>query len=80
MNAIEKKQVLLQTLASIDDESIINELYEVLHPVEGITTTEKEKLPKELQSKLNRGIQDFSSGNYITNEQMKEKSAQWVTK
>lgn len=80
MNTIEKKQALLQTLSSIDDESVIDELYEILHPEGGIVSIDKENLPKELQSKLNRGIQDFSSGNYITNEQMKEKSAQWVTK
>ena len=80
MNTIEKKQALLQTLASINDESIIDELYEVLHPQEGITAIDKEKLPKELLSKLNKGMTDFQNGNYITNEQMKEKSAQWVTK
>ena len=27
MNTIEKKQVLIQTLAAIDNESVINELY-----------------------------------------------------
>jgi len=80
MNTIEKKQALLQTLAAIDNESVINELYEVLHSKESFIAIDKEKLPKELQSKLNRGLHDFTSGNYITNEQMKEKSAQWVTK
>ena len=80
MNTIEKKQAILQTLASINDESIIDELYEVLHPEDGISAIDKDNLPKELQSKLNKGMQDFNNGNYITNEQMKEKSAQWVTK
>ena len=37
-------------------------------------------LPEELQSKLDKGMQDFESGNYITNEQMKAKSAEWFTK
>ncbi len=36
----------------------------------------KADLPIELQSKLDKGMQDFESGNYITNEQMKEKSAE----
>jgi hypothetical protein len=80
MNTLEKKQALLQTLASINDESIIDELYEVLHPEKRISEIDKEKLPQELQSKLNKGMKDFNEGNYITNEQMKEKSAQWVTK
>ena len=80
MNTIEKKQALLQTLAAIDDESVINELYEVLHSKESSIAIDKEKLSKELQTKLNRGLNDFTSGNYVTNEQMKEKSAQWVTK
>ena len=37
-------------------------------------------LPDELQLKLDKGMRDFESGNYITNEQMKEKSAEWFTK
>ncbi len=41
---------------------------------------DKDTLPDELQLKLDKGMQDFESGNYITNEQMKEKSAEWVTK
>ena len=80
MTTVEKKQALLQTLALINDESIIDELYEVLHPQEGIISIDREQLPQELQSKLNRGIQDSNIENYITNEQMKEKSAQWVTR
>jgi predicted transcriptional regulator len=37
-------------------------------------------LPDELQLKLDKGMQDFENGNYITNEQMKAKSAEWFTK
>ena len=80
MNTIEKKLTLIQTLAAIEDESVINELYEILHPTEGIICIDKDKLPEELQSKLNKGMQDFESGNYITNEQMKEKLAGWITR
>ena len=50
MTTVEKKQALLQTLALINDESIIDELYEVLHPQEGIIGIDREQLPQELQS------------------------------
>ena len=38
------------------------------------------KLPPELQQKINKSLEDYKSGNYITHEEMKQKVQQWLTK
>lgn len=37
-------------------------------------------LPEELQNKLGRALDDYKSGRYITNEQMKRGGAIWINK
>ncbi|MDQ6757464.1 MAG: hypothetical protein M3004_11070 [Bacteroidota bacterium] len=74
-----KKEDILQTIQSTNDEQLIEEVYELLHPDEAIENIAIKDLPEELQSKLNRAMDDYKSGRYITHEQMKQKVAQWLT-
>ena len=75
-----KKQDILQTIQSTTDAQLIEEVYELLHPDEAIENIAITDLPEELQSKLNRAMDDYKTGRYITHEQMKQKVAQWLTK
>ncbi len=71
---------ILQTLQSTTDEELIDEVYELLHPDKAINSITISDLPEELPHKLNRALDDYQSGRYITHEQMKQKVAQWLTK
>lgn len=75
-----KKEDILQTLQATTDEQLIEEVYELLHPDEAIDNIAIKGLPQELQNKLNRALDDYKSGRYITHEQMKQKVSQWLTK
>lgn len=75
-----KKKDILQTIQTTTDEQLIEEVYELLHPDEAIDNLPITELPQELQIKLNRALDDYKSGRYITHEQMKQKVSQWFTK
>jgi hypothetical protein len=79
MNMIDKKEDILQKLQSTTDEQLIEEVYELLYPNEAIENIAISNLPKELQNKINRAIDDYKNGRYITHEQMKQKVNQWLT-
>lgn len=80
MDKKNKKEDILQTLQSTTDEELIDEVYELLHPDRYVNNIAISDLPEELQYKLNRALDDYQSGRYITHEQMKQKVAQWFTK
>jgi predicted transcriptional regulator len=58
---------------------LIDEVYELLYPDEEVTNIPLSALSEELQNKINRALDDYKNGRYITHEQMKEKVAQWLT-
>jgi len=80
MNKKDKKEDILQTLQSTTDEQLIDEVYELLHPDDAVSNITIADLPEELQHKLNRALDDYKSGRYITHEEMKQKVTQWLTK
>lgn len=80
METIDKKSIVLKTIQNTTDENIIEEVYDVLYPEEAITNVMMEDLPNDLQVKLNRAINDYKTGNYISNEQMKEKMKEWLAR
>ncbi len=80
MDQKNKKEDILQTLVSTTDEELIDEVYELLHPGSSLNDMAITDLPEELQHKLNRALDDYQSGSYITHEQMKKKVVQWLTK
>jgi ribosome-binding protein aMBF1 (putative translation factor) len=79
MDAKDKKRDIIQTLQSTNDEQLIEEVYELLYPNEAIENVSIESLPEELQSKIKQALDDYKSGRYITNQQMKQKLEQWLT-
>lgn len=80
MNTRDKKTEVLELLSQTNDSSLIDEVYEMLHPESAIKNINLQSLPGELQQKINKALDDYKSGNYITHEQMKEKILQWLTK
>jgi hypothetical protein len=79
MNTIEKKEEILQKLQSTTDAQLIEEVYELLYPNESFENIQISNLPVELQNKINRALDDYRNGRYISHEQMKQKVAQWLT-
>jgi predicted transcriptional regulator len=80
MSINEKKNEVLQALSNTKDQALIEEVYELLHPEQSVSDIEIEKLPQPLQQKINKALEDYKSGNYITHEQMKAKLQQWLIK
>ena len=80
MNTNDKKSEVLELLSQTNDSSLINEVYEMLHPESTIENIDTASLSSELQQKINNALDDYKSGNYITHEQMKQKVQQWLTK
>lgn len=79
MNTSDKKEEILQKLQSTTDEQLIEEVYELLNPNAVIEDIQVNKLPQELQNKINRALDDFKNGHYIIHDQMKQKVHRWLT-
>ena len=80
MSIKDKKENIIHELQLTTDEKLIDEVYELLNPSTAIEDVQIDSLPEELQSKINRALDDYKNGRYITHEQMKQKVAQWLTK
>ena len=80
MDIKEKKQRIINEINNTSDESLVNEMYDLLDAEDVIESIEAGELPEELNIKLNRAIEDYKQGRYITHEQMKEKLQQWFTR
>jgi hypothetical protein len=80
MNTKDKKAEVLQLITQTNDSGLIDEVYEVLHPEGAVENVNMQELPGELQQKINKALDDYKTGNYITHEEMKQKLQQWLTK
>jgi predicted transcriptional regulator len=80
MNTQEKKSEALELLSQTTDSILIDEVYNILHPEAAIENVNLQELPKELQQKISKALDDYKNGNYITHEQMQQKVQQWLTK
>lgn len=81
MSISDKKADIIKILDHVNDEDLINEVYALLHSESN--TLEKfdiKDFPPALQTKLNKAIEDYKSGNYINHELMKEKIQSWRMK
>jgi uncharacterized protein YjgD (DUF1641 family) len=78
MNTNDKKSEVLELLNQTNDSSLIDEVYEMLHPESTIENINIAALTSELQQKINSALDDYKTGNYITHEQMKQKVQQWL--
>ncbi len=80
MDIEDKKNDVLDMLKNTNDSDLIDEVYELLHPAEAIEDVSIEQLPAPLQQKINKALDDYKTGNYITHEQMEQKLQQWLAK
>jgi len=80
MNTKDKKAEVLELLTQTNDSGLIDEVYEVLHPEGSVENINMQELPDEMQQKINKALDDYKTGNYITHDQMKQKLQQWLTK
>lgn len=80
MGTNDKKNDIIQTIQATDDEQLIEEVYGLLYPNEAIENVSLTSLPDDLQVKINRALDDYKNGRYITHEEMKQKMEQWLTK
>ncbi len=80
MTTNDKKKQVLDLLGSTYDSTIIDEIYAILQPAVNTDEINIQQLPDKLQEKINRAIEDYNTGNYITHEEMKQKLHQWLTK
>ncbi len=78
MGVEEKKNQVLLALSKTNDEAVIDDIYELFYP--SVSDADVNNLPQPLQQKINKALEDYKSGNYITHSQMKEKLQQWLTK
>ncbi len=78
MNTTDRKKEIIQTLQSSNDEQLIEEVYELLHPNEAVENIAISDMPDELQNKIHRALDDYKNGRYITHEEMKQKVQQWL--
>lgn len=79
MDTEKMKLEIIRTLQSTSDENLIDEVYALLNPDESIKEIQMENMPVDLQNKITRALDDYKNGRYITQEQMKQKVAQWLT-
>jgi hypothetical protein len=79
MSIKDKKENIIHELQLTTDEKLIDEVYQLLNPSTAIEDVQIDSLPEELQSKINRALDDYKNGRYITHEQMKQKVAQRLT-
>ncbi|MEJ7680372.1 MAG: hypothetical protein WKG06_21465 [Segetibacter sp.] len=80
MTIIDKKKDIILTLQSSNNEQLIEEVYELLHPAEAVENIAVSNLPEDLQTKIYRALDDYNAGRYITHEQMKQKMQEWLMK
>ena len=80
MNAQDKKTEVLELLNQTNDSTLIDEVYDILHPAGTIENVNMEELSGELQQKISKAFDDYKIGNYITHEEMKQKLQPWLTK
>lgn len=79
MDIKDRKNNIIQALQSTNDEQLIDEVYELLHPNEALEVIGIDRLPAELQNKITQALDDYKNGRYITHEQMKQKVGEWLT-
>lgn len=75
-----RKQRCWNCLSKQNDSTLIDEVYDILHPETTLENIDVKNLPAKLQQKINKALEDYRSGNYITHEEMKQKVQQWLTK
>ncbi len=80
MTTEEIKQTIHQLVDTVRNDVTLIDLHTAVSLI-----IEQQDLPLDadtgfLQARLTRGLQQFEQGQYTTNEQMKQLTAQWLSK
>lgn len=75
-----RKQRCWNCLSKQNDSTLIDEVYDIPRPETTLENIDVKNLPAKLQQKINKALEGYRSGNYITHEEMKQKVQQWLTK
>ena len=67
-------------LSITNDGAVIEEVYALLHDIETISDIAINELPIPLQTKIEKAIEDYKTGNYIPQDEMKHKLERWLSK
>jgi hypothetical protein len=70
----------LALLSNTNDTTLIDEVYDMLHSADAIDEINIQQLPEPLREKVNKAIDDYKTGKYITHDEMKQKLQQCLTK
>jgi len=73
MTTKEKKERLIKRIESINDDSIIDEVYSILKNQDGVIVFDKEQEDRIALSRAS-----IANGDYKSNEQIKEEVAMWL--
>lgn len=80
MSITDKTKDIMLALQLTDNEQLIEEMYELLHPAQAVESVKITDLSEDLQNKIERALDDYNTGRYITHEQMKQKMKEWLMK
>jgi hypothetical protein len=72
------KKELIDKINSTEDENILEEVYRILEM--GTKEAEMIVLSEEQKNAIDRGIEDFEEGKYLSNEDANHEIDQWLKK
>lgn len=75
MSTLELKNILIQKISSIDDESFLNTIRILIDKKSESTTF---TTSAEQKRKIEEGIDQLENGNYFTNEQVEFEINKWL--
>jgi predicted transcriptional regulator len=73
------KEKLIDKISHINDESILEEIMEIVD-LELEMTGDEVQLTSEQRSFVDQGIKDLESGNIVTDQEAKEMTKEWLKK
>ncbi len=73
------KEKLINKITHIDDESILEEIMEIVE-LELEMIGDEIQLTNEQKSFIDQGLKDIESGNILTNDETKKMTKEWLKK
>jgi hypothetical protein len=79
ISSMNTKEKLIDKISHINDESILEEIMEIVD-LELEMTGDEVQLTSEQRSFVDQGIKDLESGNIVTDQEAKEMTKEWLKK
>lgn len=78
MTALQIKNKLIRNIKSVDDPTVLEDLYRLLH-IE-IDDIERLKTPAHVKKAVTKGQKDIHEGRYLSNKQADAEIDKWLKK